>query len=178
MAVMFKRRSDISRRSWWAPARVIVLALAVTALWWFVYHPLTAEGEWIRIEQDYGLCAIRSDRAVQGCVIDGDTLAIGFGEQARRIRFTGFDAPELDGACEAEQTRAIQARDFLHTWLNDAAFEWSGADQPPYDQYGRELREVRRKQSSNRHEYLAETMIGRDLAAPSGWGTTPRNWCE
>ncbi len=175
---MLKGRSRKRRRSWWASVRVFVLAAAVTALWWFVYRPLTAEGEWIAVEKDYGLCAMRSDGPVQGCVIDGDTLAIGFGKQARRIRFTGYDAPELDGACEAERERAIKARDFLHAWLSEGAFEWSGADEPPYDQYGRELREVRREQPGNRYEYLADAMVEHDLAAASGWGTTPRDWCE
>ena len=41
------------------------------------------------------------------CVIDGDTVAIG----QRRVRLTGYDAPEMDGECPAESTEAREAKD-------------------------------------------------------------------
>ena len=36
------------------------------------------------------------------CVVDGDTLRMA----ERRIRLTGFDAPEMKGACPAESEAA------------------------------------------------------------------------
>jgi len=165
---------------WWTMWRVPLLALAVMAAWWFVFRPMMASGptDWADVDRNFGICGQRSSEPVQGCVIDGDTVAIGFGEGARRIRLTGFNAPELDGACPAERAKAIEARDALHTWLNQGDVEWNGADEPPYDQYGRELREARRSVGNGRYAYLADTMLKADLAAESGWGTTERDWCE
>lgn len=127
----------------------------------------------------FSLCAERRSGAERaaGCVVDGDTVAIGFGEDRRRIRLTGFDTPELNGACDAESTLAQTARDRLHDWLAQGPFEWSGADGPPYDRYGRELREVRRSVPGGGTEYLADTMVESGLAAPNGWGGRGE-WCD
>ncbi len=100
------------------------------------------------------------------CVIDGDTLAIG----PRRIRLTGYDAPEIDGLCEAERRLAQVAREELAAWLNLGAFELDGGAEPPRDDYHRELRAARRG-----GEELAETMIERELARRS---RLDRGWCE
>ena len=158
--------------------RVPLLALIVMSVWWFGFRPFVAVGpdDWVLVERNFKVCGERGGGPAQGCVIDGDTLAIGFGEGSRRIRITGYDAPELDGACEAESTQAIRARDALHTWLSHGGIEWSGADDPPYDKYGRELRELRRPLTDGRYEYLAERMIEADLG-DSGWGTSERDWC-
>ena len=102
------------------------------------------------------------------CVIDGDTLAIG----QRRIRLTGYDAPEMDGPCDNERHKAAMARDRLNTWLRQGPFEWTGGFAPPYDRYGRELREARRGE-----ELLAEVMIGAGLAEGDGWGAERVEWC-
>ncbi|MEL6878134.1 MAG: hypothetical protein AAGL68_08570 [Pseudomonadota bacterium] len=165
---------------WWIMWRVPVLALVVMAAWWFVFRPLTGGGaeDWVSVDRTFGICGQRGDGPSQGCVIDGDTIAIGFGEGARRIRLTGFDAPELDGACAAESAQAIEARAFLHTWLQDGRIEWSGADETAYDQYGRELREVRRLRAGGGYDYLADAMIDAGMAGASGWGTSPRDWCS
>ncbi len=175
----FKLSRSGDLRRWLIIWRVPLLALVVMAAWWFIFRPLMGAGpeEWVQIERSFKICGQGSSAPSQGCVIDGDTLAIGFGGSARRIRITGFDAPELDGACEAESTQAIRARDALHNWLWHGGIEWSGADDPPFDQYGRELRAMRRPLSGGRYEYLAEHMIEAGLAAESGWGTTPRDWC-
>lgn len=109
---------------------------------------------------------------------DGDTLIIGFGKERRRIRLTGFDAPELDGACPAERETAIAAREALHAWLGQGGAEWDGAADPPYDQYGRELRAASRTGRDGKREYLADTMIARGLAEPSGWGAEAVDWCK
>ncbi len=164
---------------WWILWRVPILALIVMALWWFVFRPWASSADdWVSVDRDFGICGVRSSTPSQGCVIDGDTIAIGFSEGARRIRLTGFDAPELDGACSAEREKALEARDALHAWLAQDDVEWSGADDPAYDQYGRELREVRRRIARDRYEYLADHMLELGLAAESGWGTTPRDWCR
>ncbi len=84
----------------------------------------------------------------------------------RKIRLTGFDAPELSGACPAEENRAIAARDALHDWLNAGAFALDGGGEPPRDRYGRELRAARRGDI-----LLGDLMIDRQLAQASGWGS-------
>ena len=103
------------------------------------------------------------------CVIDGDTLAIG----NRRVRLTGFDAPEMDGACKLEVAKANRAKLELHRWLAKGRFEWTGGTEPPYDRYGRELREARRGD-----DLLADHMIGAGLAEGSGWGASAVDWCS
>lgn len=110
--------------------------------------------------------------------MDGDTLILGFGKAQRRIRLTGYDAPELNGACPAESRRAVEARDALHQWLGQGTFEWDGGAAPPRDPYGRELRAVRRTLPDGSREYLADTMIDRGLAGGSGWGSAEPEWCE
>lgn len=163
---------------WWVLWRAPALLMIVMAGWWFIIRPLSDGRDWVPVTREFSICGQRSDGPAQGCVIDGDTLAIGFGSEARRIRLTGFDAPELDGACAAEREQALLARSALQDWLNREAFEWNGAGEPPYDQYGRELREVRRIGSEGKAEYLARHMIDRGFAGESGWGTTPRDWCS
>jgi endonuclease YncB( thermonuclease family) len=163
--------------TWWVMWRVPVLVLIVMSLWWFVFRPIASERGWVPISQEFAICGERSAAPAQACIIDGDTVAIGFGREGRRIRLTGFDAPELEGACDAESELAVTARTALHDWLAQGTFEWNGADEPPYDRYGRELRSVRRN-AEGRQEYLAEWMIAQGLAAESGWGVEPKDWCE
>nr|WP_247713386.1 thermonuclease family protein [Qipengyuania polymorpha] len=102
------------------------------------------------------------------CVIDGDTLAIG----QRRVRLTGYDAPEMDGACKYERAKAREAKDELHRWLARGRFTWTGGDNPPRDRWGRELREARRGD-----DLLAEHMVSAGLAEEMGWGAERREWC-
>lgn len=162
--------------SWWTIWRVPILLAIVSAGWWFLYRPYVEDKGWTRVTASFALCGERWNGA-QGCVIDGDTILLGNGQNRRRIRITGFDAPELDGACEAESSRARQARKALHEWLGQGPFEWTGESAPPRDQYGRELREIRRRIGDARYDYLAEHMIAADLAAESGWGSWPQDWC-
>jgi endonuclease YncB( thermonuclease family) len=98
-----------------------------------------------------------------------------FGEEdeARRIRLTGFDAPELDGACPAEREAALKAKRALHEWLARRPFEWNGGADPPRDRYGRELRRARRGPDE-----LADAMIGRGLAVRGGRGAPVAGWCD
>lgn len=147
------------------------------AVWYLGFRPIAMEQGWVEVTEDFALCGESGVRAA-GCVVDGDTVIIGFGSERRRIRLTGFDAPELDGACEAESQLAAAARIQLYDWLGEGTFEWNGELDPPRDQYGRELRTARRISSNGERDYLAEAMIGSGLAAESGWGATPENWCD
>lgn len=169
-----QRRSHLG--DWWLLWRVPVLALVVMAAWWFIFRPIAQEQGWVAVEDDFALCSGGGER-LPGCVVDGDTVVLGFGGEQRRIRLIGFDAPELDGACEAERTLAVAARTRLLQWLAEGPFEWNGADDPPRDRYGRELRAARRTSPDGSTEALADTMIASGLASESGWGTTPRDWC-
>lgn len=154
-----------------------ILLLFVMAVWWIGFRPVSNEQDWVRVDDSFGLCGAAAPRRA-GCVVDGDTVVIGFGSQRRRIRLTGFDAPELNGACDAESRLAITARDRLHQWLDEGPFEWSGGAEPPRDQYGRELRAARRIAQVGRPERLADMMVEAGLASESGWGTVQIDWCE
>ncbi|MEM1196353.1 MAG: hypothetical protein AAGH57_09645 [Pseudomonadota bacterium] len=169
---------------WWSLWRVPTLVTIVAALWWFGVRPITLEQGWIPVETAFSLCG--EGPRTPGCVLDGDTVLVtGLvsapaappSAPARRIRFTGFDAPELDGACEAERALAQDARAALLAWLQRGPFEWNGAGDPPRDAYGRELREARRVDASGAQERLADTLIAAGLASDSGWGAEPIDWC-
>ncbi len=163
--------------TWWVLWRMPALVAILTGLWWYGVRPIAHEQGWVRVDDRFVVCGAGGGSA-QGCVVDGDTVIMGFGPERRRIRLTGFDAPEMDGACPAEREVAATARTALAQWLAKGAFEWNGADDPPRDQYGRELREVRRRDRDKSAEYLAATMIGRGLASASGWGADAVEWCD
>ncbi|AWW73505.1 hypothetical protein CD351_03570 [Erythrobacter sp. KY5] len=161
---------------WWLLWRVPVLALIVMAIWWFAFRPMLHERGWVEVDEHFVICG--SGESAPGCVVDGDTVVIGFGAERRRIRLIGFDAPELDGQCASESQFALTARDRLFEWLAQGPFEWNGDASPPRDQYGRELRSARRILPDGSREYLAQTMIAGGLASESGWGSSPQDWCE
>lgn len=146
-------------RPWLLLILLVVLILAGRALGWFnTFHDPQ------QITHRFPLCAATGYSP--NCVVDGDTIRIG----DRRIRLTGFDAPELDGACPQESLRAQEARAALHGWLSRGPFEMDGGTQPPRDQYGRELRAARRGE-----DYLVDHMVAGDHARRSG---EARNWCR
>ena len=178
---MARFRSPLRRRSssistWWVVWRMPILLLIVMAVWWFLIRPVSDGTGWVSVTDSFAVCGESGPRQA-GCVVDGDTLVLGFGNGQRRIRITGFDAPELEGACEAESAKAREARSRVHQWLGEGPFEWDGAAEPPRDQYGRELREVRRLLPDGSYEYLGRTMIDEGLASESGWGSFPVDWC-
>ncbi|MDC0886475.1 hypothetical protein OAS19_01605 [Altererythrobacter sp.] len=144
---------------------------AVTA--WFSSRPHTP-GDGVLTQASLTICGERWSSA---CVIDGDTLAFGSRPDIRRVRLTGYDAPELEGACPAESAKARDARAAAHQWLTSAPFLLSGGDDPPYDQYGRELRAAFRIDQAGRAEFLADIMIERGLAEDNGWGGSSMDWC-
>jgi len=163
--------------SWWSLWRVPTLVTIVAALWWFGIRPITEEQGWVPIEVEFSLCG--EGPRTTGCVVDGDTLNIDRpGERRRRIRLTGFDAPEMEGACEAESALARTARGAVLDWIRQGDFEWDGAGDPPFDQYGRELRAARRVRADGSVEHLADVMIEAGLASESGWSTEPADWCR
>ncbi|NVE95536.1 thermonuclease family protein [Altererythrobacter lutimaris] len=151
-----------------------VLAIGLVGAW-YVFGPRIAPQDWSTIGTQFGTCGERG-RPFH-CVSDGDTVTIGYGQNARRIRLTGFDAPEIAGACQAEKTKAILAQRELKSWLNRGPFEWDGGASAPRDQYGRELRAVRRVNKDGTVENLADHMIEKKLASGDGpWEW--RDWCD
>ena len=163
-AAWHKRRVRAARwrrLRWWLVVLTVLLLAALASLW-----PGPRVAEWQEVTRRFTICGVQSSAA---CVVDGDTLVWG----KRRIRLAGYDAPELDGACEAERGRALEARDALAAWLAAGPFEWDGGAEPPFDQYGRELRSIRRG-----GEDLAQTMIARGLAQDGGWARQEGYWCE
>lgn len=148
----------------WATAGAVLAAALLLARWQGM------GGDWQLHEGGtFALCG--QGRAAK-CVIDGDTVMLG----QRRVRLTGYDAPELDGACEAERLLARRARLALLDWLNRGPFALDGGDDPPRDAYGRELRAARRDDAAGQ-EWLADTMIEGGLARATGWGAGEPGWC-
>ena len=150
-------------------ATPFLLLGVLLGIWLFVEDRVRLPEEWVRVDTRFELCGSGPNSA---CVIDGDTVRYGHLRNDRRIRLTGFDTPEMDGACEAERAKAREAKRALYAWLSRGSFEWSGGGDPPRDQYGRELREVRRGE-----ELLADHMIGLGLAEGGGWLTERIDWC-
>lgn len=156
------RRRRSSRRNKWLFALAIGVGLFI-----LIASPGKrdfAEAE--AVTAQFPLCSGPGYTA--NCVVDGDTIRIG----ERRIRLTGFDAPEVEGACQRESDLAIAARNELHRWLALGPFELSGGAEPPRDQYGRELRAARRREA-----YLADVMVSAGLAESAGWSVGGNAWC-
>ena len=166
-----RRQGKRRRTARWKALRWYLLLALILALGWATSRWLVPEPDPQALPASFTICGERSSAA---CVIDGDTVAIGgYGRDARRIRFTGFDAPELDGPCRAERAAAIRARTALADWLNAAPALVDGGEDPPRDRYGRELRAAYRADGTT----LADHMLGRGLASDGGWGATSRDWC-
>ena len=150
-------------------ATPFLLLGVLLGVWLFVEDRVRPQGEWQQVTTRFELCG---SGATSACVIDGDTVRYGHLRGDRRIRLTGFDAPEMDGACEAERVKAREAKRALHSWLSKGSFEWDGGTDPPRDQYGRELRSARRGDDS-----LAAHMVRLGLAEGGGWLTERIDWC-
>ncbi len=163
-----------ARRSQWRRIRRLAtpffLLGVLLGVWLFVGDRMRPGAEeWVEVPTRFELCGSGPNSA---CVIDGDTVRYGHLRGDRRIRLTGFDAPEMDGACAAERTRAQEAKRALQAWLAEGPFEWNGGADPPRDKYGRELRAARRGKDE-----LADHMIGLGLAEGGGWTTQRIDWC-
>ncbi|MFN4114114.1 MAG: thermonuclease family protein [Sphingomonadaceae bacterium] len=151
------------------------------ARWWLLLGALLAGalllarwqgmgGDWQA--QETGKFALCGQARAANCVVDGDTVMLG----QRRVRLTGYDAPEMGGACEAERLLARRAQLALRDWLNRGPFELDGGADPPRDRYGRELRGARRSDAMGQ-EWLAEAMVEAGLARSTGWGAGEPGWC-
>jgi micrococcal nuclease len=112
---------------------------------------------------------VTRDGRSQTCVIDGDTILIGYPPKGRKIRMSDYNAPEIKGECPAESALALGARAALLEWLNRGPFEMSGGDDPAYDKYGRELRAFKRTSSDGSDDWLVETILASNTAR-SEWG--------
>lgn len=168
----FNRKWQRQRR-WSARWRALRPWLAVAAIigasLWLSGLPTSLRSATLT-EAKFSLCGFHHAGA---CVIDGDTIAYG----DRRIRLTGFDAPELDGACEAERLKAREARGALLAWLNRGPFYVDGGEDPARDKYGRELRAAWRV-TGGRDEWLSEEMVAQGLAEDSNWAGSRVEWCR
>lgn len=122
-----------------------------------------------RVDAQFGRCG---DGSVH-CVIDGDTIRIG----PRRIRLTGFDAPERAARCEAERVAAERAAVALQGWLNRGPFvmrvEFGGTR---VDRYGRDLRAVLRRLIGGEIDALSRYMVEGRYARRYGGGARA-GWC-
>ncbi len=88
------------------------------------------------------------------CVIDGDTFRIG----ERKVRVVGIDTAEIDAQCPAEAEQAELSTAALQYWLNRGGFIMTARIDEPNDRYGRELRIIKRIDSDNREDRLADWM--------------------
>lgn len=168
------RWKDRRRKGRWKGVAVPLLAIGLVGAW-YLFEPRLFPQEWVQISAQFGTCGERG-RPFH-CVSDGDTVTIGYGPNSRRVRLTGFDAPETQGRCPAENAQALLAQRELRSWLNSGPFEWDGGARPPRDQYGRELREARRIRTDGSYDDLARYMIDKGLAEGDGpWER--RDWCD
>ena len=168
-------------RTWWMLWRMPALLGIVMAAWWFGVRPVLEERGRVSVEARFALCGEAAGGA-DGCVVDGDTVVLfegtgDSGDRVRRIRLTGFDAPELDGVCGAERAAALRAKRALQKSLSEGPFEWSGGADPPRDRFGRELHRARRVSPDGTAEELAEAMIALGLAARGGSSEPSIDWC-
>lgn len=155
-------------------AAILVIAAVILVSTWWQADEMFGPPAGSQVSQTFGTCGEKGRGTY--CTSDGDTVTIGYGKTARRIRLTGYDAPEIEGACPAESAKAREAEMALRSWLNAGPFEWDGGTQPPRDQYGRELRYAWRTAADGSVEYLATHMIDAGLASGDGWGQSA-DWC-
>ncbi|WBY17266.1 hypothetical protein PF049_03650 [Erythrobacteraceae bacterium WH01K] len=168
----FDARWQAKRRlsGWWRAVRLPLVLAAILAASWLLTRTATPGQDPQALPQRFVLCG---QGGASACVIDGDTVALGPFDQRRRVRLTGFDAPEMNGACAGEREAAQRARAALLVWLNAERAYVDGGEQPPRDRYGRELRAASRADGS----LLADVMIESGLAQGSGWGAASIDWC-
>jgi endonuclease YncB( thermonuclease family) len=88
------------------------------------------------------------------CVIDGDTFKLG----ERRVRIIGIDTPEVNARCPREAALAEQATAALQENLNRGPFEMVAPILRSRDQYGRDLRTLRRRRPDGSYNWIAKQM--------------------
>lgn len=151
------------RRRWPSILLLLVLvAIAAALRWWDEGRPPPVRET---VAERFALCG--TPGAGRACVVDGDTFRLG----PRRIRIEGIDAPELDGACDAERRLAALSRERLRALLSDGPFTMTARRSDARDQYGRELRRVERGQQS-----LGDRLVGEGLARD--YRGAKADWCH
>lgn len=160
-----RRRARAARwRAWrWWLVLAAILGGIAALRWLWPAAPRTGE-------ELAGPVAVCGEGRAAICAPDGDTLIIG----QRRVRLTGYNAPEIAGACAAERQLALRARGDLVAWTARGPFLLDGGADPPRDIYGRELRAAWRIGPDGREDDLAEAMIAAGSARADG----DRDWCS
>ena len=170
----FHTRSHRKRSSWWNRWSVTISALVIAASAWVLSKyevvDLVGSGDWKVVHGKFTQCG-RGRGA--NCVIDGDTVMLA----RTKVRLRDYNAPELDGECDQENALARRSRDELLDWLNQGDLLMDGGEEPPHDQYGRELRTAKRPVENGRDEYLSDHMIKAGLAQETGWDAPRGGWC-
>ena len=117
----------------------------------------------VRVSEPFTRCA--RGRA-HGCVVDGDTFKLG----QRSIRIVGIDAPETHPArCAAEAAAGEKATARLLALLNAGPFEMIGSTLDATDQYGRDLRVLKRGGRSIGDQLVEEGVVRRYGGFKMGW---------
>jgi micrococcal nuclease len=141
---------------------LLLLALLLALSWWLNRPPAPRVGP-ERVSHSFARCGPGSGFA---CVIDGDSFRLG----KRRIRIRGIDAPELEGACQAETTLAERSAVQLTELLAAGPFTMTAVGGDERDQYGRELRVLTRDGRS-----IGSAMVDAGLAHDYRGRKT--SWC-
>lgn len=167
-----------SQSTWtqaWLAVRPVVLLIAFVTLSIIAAMPGAYEPPAF-LQSDFERISGNFTRCGQGrgyyCVIDGDTFRIG----KRSVRVVGIDTAEINASCQTEAEQANQSTAALQSWLNKGAFEMTARLDSPNDQYGRELRIVKRTLSDGRIDRLADWMQT-DGGARSYLGGWRGGWC-
>ena len=150
----FRRLASAAR-----PFALLALLFAVAAVFEpaLVDPPEAIVGAPERVNQRFSRCGPGRGHA---CVIDGDTFKLG----ERKVRVVGIDAPEVHGSCPRETQLATQATAALLENLNRGPFEMVRPIARTRDQYGRDLRVLRRKRPDGSYNWIARQMIETGLA--------------
>jgi endonuclease YncB( thermonuclease family) len=111
----------------------------------------------------FSICARASDT---DCVVDGDT----FRYDGRIIRIADIDTPETrDAMCAGERALGEQAKHRLRALLNAGPFTIAPYERST-DQYGRDLRIIRRNSES-----VGMVLVSEGLAR--AWDGRRHPWC-
>jgi endonuclease YncB( thermonuclease family) len=141
----------------------LVLGAAALLQWLITRGPIdepwgVSEGgrEWV--EADFTRCGRGRGPA---CVVDGDTFHLG----ERTIRILGIDAPEVGdhARCPDEARRGEAATARLQALLSAGRFEMVARLGDETDQYGRELRTLRRTGADGRKSSIAAQLRAEGL---------------
>lgn len=169
------RPGALRRGRWRRSLAIMVAAIGVGLGSWGVTRWNERAGPWDALPQKIDVCG--EPTSWRACAIDGDTLSLAApGGKRRRVRLTGYDAPEIAGKCAAESALALKARSELVRWLNERPAFLDGGANPPRDDYRRELRRGRRVLADGRTEWLDDHMVEAGLAHRDG-PAIAGDWC-